>query len=53
MREKEKKRMWPQSSLAAIGSFTLQVGVLVRGRVEGPLHPDPHLALQPCQLASA
>lgn len=48
MSEKEKKRMWPQSSLAAMGSFTL-------GDQEGPVRvgllPQPPHYLSPTGLA--
>lgn len=50
MSEKEKKRMWPQSSLAAMGSFTLGARGAGEGGVGAPLHPDPCLS---CAVASA
>lgn len=52
MREKEKKRMWPQSSPAAMGSFTLGAEGAGEGQRGAPLYPDPHLARLACPLAS-
>lgn len=40
MREKEKKRMWPQSSPAAMGSFTLGAGAAGEGWSGAPAAPQ-------------